>query len=247
MKETHLSKCRLSVGDIRLSDGFTRENFDYFRRLPSRICCASVAPTENLTGSAFLASVKITAHTWFPQRKFISSKCRTTNNHFSTTSNASSIYISDQESSGDSECVISLDLLSPIIFNRRWKSSSLCSNINLSCSDPDFSGYVELSCHAKCSLVFHCHCWKVYKEQHAIKRLTDRVSSVYKLSISTGTYLTWCFPWFQAILGEPCLTPDCNSVITGIAKFDKDGKATHCDSIPYEPPAKKQAVERLVH
>lgn len=52
-------------------------------------------------------------------------------------------------------------------------------------SDPDFRGYVAVSCEDMCTICYHPCCWKAYKEQQEmlIGKKSDKVTNSILISL----------------------------------------------------------------
>ncbi|XP_071519097.1 uncharacterized protein [Panulirus ornatus] len=77
------------------------------------------------------------------------------------------------------------------------------ANEEIYITDPDFKGFLDVTCEECCTVSYHPCCWKAYKEQQeeGIGRISDK-----------------------DLLGLECMTPDCTGKICCIRIYDDTGR-----------------------
>ncbi|XP_054717295.1 uncharacterized protein LOC129226690 [Uloborus diversus] len=94
-----------------------------------------------------------------------------------------------------------------------------CSQPHIYYSDPDFKGFICISCSEQCSLQYHVPCWRTMK--------TD-------LSLSDKDFLS-----------KNCLTPDCSGSIAEVKNIDKQGNIGKVFAISESKKPQKQKKSKL--
>uniref|UniRef100_A0A670KA14 RING-type E3 ubiquitin transferase n=1 Tax=Podarcis muralis TaxID=64176 RepID=A0A670KA14_PODMU len=89
-------------------------------------------------------------------------------------------------------------------------------------SDPDFKGFIRVTCCEQCKVEFHVSCWKKLKAA----RYTDKTEKDF--------------------LRELCFTPDCSGLISNIAVFSSSG-LIKCENTLIPPPPVGSCVSVMYH
>ncbi|XP_074652526.1 uncharacterized protein LOC141906928 isoform X2 [Tubulanus polymorphus] len=93
-------------------------------------------------------------------------------------------------------------------------------NSNMYFTDPDFNGFVHVTCNYKCTIDYHTNCWRCMR-----RLLPDK-------------------PTDKDFLLRECLTPDCQGVIVRVAYCDADRQWNRLKEQCANPPLKQTTTSK---